>query len=263
MRKDMAKVVVERPRKIDSYRRRGRVLDDEVLPKVIGLRRHVQEAGGFKILNENLAPLQRYLGQQVGRPWNKIYAEIAANLKAASTVQQHVRDHLKDFVQLHPSADVRQYPWSEQLWFQPFYVDRRDGVLKRTDRLAWAKALDHRPRTAPRDDRVAQDGRHELRRINGLWFAVDLAPLPEPEYRAVTRLEATHRKPGREVTIRQLVTPAVYDVVSGAAICAGPELDEPRTWAAYRKAQPDRVYAVAKRQLSRADLRRHGLANTR
>ena len=60
------------------------------------------------MLNENLAPLQRYLARQVGRPWNKIYAEIAEHLKPTSTVQQHVRDHLKDFVQLHPSEDVRQ-----------------------------------------------------------------------------------------------------------------------------------------------------------
>jgi hypothetical protein len=262
MRKDMAKVLVERPRKIDSHRRRGRRVDDEVLPKVIGLRRHVQEAGGYKMLNENLAPLQRYLARQVGRPWNKVYAEIAAHLKATSTVQQHVRDHLKDFVQLHPSSDVRQYPWSKRLWFQPFYVDRRDGLLKRTEGLAWAKALARRPPRAVPDDRAPLDDRHELRRLDGIWFAVELAPLPDPDYRPVSRkLETASGKRPREVVVRQLVTPAVYDVVTGAAICAGPELDEPRAWAAYRKAHPARVYAVGKRQLSRAELRRHGLTN--
>lgn len=115
MRKYMVKVLVERPRKIDSHRRRGRRVDDEVLLAIIGLRRHAQEAGGYKMLNENLAPLRRYLARQVGRPWNKVYVEIAARLKATSTVQQHVRDHLKDFVQLHPSSDVRQYPFSARL----------------------------------------------------------------------------------------------------------------------------------------------------
>lgn len=70
-----------------------------------------------------------------------------------------------------------------------------------------------------------------------------------------------HRNPAREAVVRELVTPAVYDIVTGAAICAGPELDEPRAWAAYRKAHPERVYAVAKRQLARAELRRHGLTN--
>jgi len=264
MRKDMAKIVVERPRKIDSVKRRGRALSDDVMPKSIGLRRHVQEAGGFKMLNENLAPLRRYLERQVGRPWNKVFSEIAASLKATSTVQQHVRDHIKDFVQLHTSTDVRQYPWSERRWFQPFYVDRRDGLLKRTETLAWAKALDRRVAPAPANDRMPLSDQRELRWLGGIWFDVRLAALPEPAYRAVVRPQyngAGARKP-REVVVRQLVTPAVYDIVSGQAVCAGPELDEPRAWAAYRKAQPARCYAVSKRQLSRAELRRLGLANS-
>jgi hypothetical protein len=262
----MAKIIVERPRKIDSAKRQGRSLPDEVLPKTIGLRRHVQESGGFKMLNENLAPLRRYLDRQVGRPWNMVYSEIAANLKVTSTVQQHVRDHLKDFVQLYPSAEVRQYTWRERRWFQPFYVDRRDGLLKRTETLAWAKALDRRSAPATVDDRVAVDDRRELRRLGGIWFEIRLAALPDPEYRAVARPEplaalGPPTRKGREVVVRQLVTAAVHDIVSGQAVCAGPELDEPRAWAAYRKARPDRRYAVNKRQLSRAELRRHGLAN--
>ena len=261
MRRDMAKVIVERPRKIDSYRRRGRSVEDELLPKAIGLRRHVQEAGGYKMLNENLAPLQRYLARQVGRPWNKIYAEIAEHLKPTSTVQQHVRDHLKDFVQLHPSEHVRQYPWSPRPWFQPFYVDGRDGLLKRTDRLAWAKAFAARPAQPKAADVMPLDADRELRRLGGLWFEVRLAPIPEPEYRAVTRCVSSDGKPPREVVVRQIVTPAVHDAVTGAAVWAGPELDEPRAWDAYRKAHPRRLYAVAKRQVSRAELRRYGLTN--
>ncbi len=60
MRKDMAKVLVERPRLIDSTEHRGRKLPAELLPKALGMRRSVREAGGFKQLNENLAPLRRY-----------------------------------------------------------------------------------------------------------------------------------------------------------------------------------------------------------
>jgi hypothetical protein len=264
MRKDMAKIIVERPRKIDSVRRRGRGLPDDVMPKAIGLRRHVKEAGGFKMLNENLAPLRRYLERQVGRPWNKVFSEIAANLKATSTVQQHVRDHIKDFVQLHPSADMRQYPWSERRWFQPFYVDQRDGLLKRTETLAWAKALDRRTAHTVPSDRVPISDLCELRRLAGIWFEVRLAALPEPEYRAVARPEsvADGTRKAREVVVRQLVTPAVHDIVSGQAVCAGPQLDEPRAWVAYRQAQPAPRYAVSKRQLSRAELRRHSLANS-
>jgi hypothetical protein len=36
---------------------------------------------GRPALNENLNPLKRYLHAQVGRPWNKVYAEIAARIR--------------------------------------------------------------------------------------------------------------------------------------------------------------------------------------
>ena len=39
MREDIAKVIVTRPRVIDSVVRKGRDLPDELLPKAIGLRR--------------------------------------------------------------------------------------------------------------------------------------------------------------------------------------------------------------------------------
>lgn len=47
--------------------------------------RQAKEAGGSKVLNENLTPLRRYLERQVGRPWNKVYSEIAVGLKVTST----------------------------------------------------------------------------------------------------------------------------------------------------------------------------------
>jgi hypothetical protein len=262
MRKDMAKVLVERPRLIDSTEHRGRKLPDELLPKSLGVRRAVREAGGFKQLNENLAPLRRYLERQVGRPWNKVFSDIAANLKSTSTVQQHVRDHINDFVQLHPHADARVWAGSERRWFQALYVDPRDGILKRTDRLDWYKAL-AKPKAAAPVDRISVSADRELRRLDGLWFEVTLAPLPSPEYRTVLRPAAPSPagKP-REAAYRQLVTPAVVDAVSGKAVCAGPELDEERAWKAFREAHPSRTYAVSKRQLSRAEMRRHCLTNS-
>lgn len=261
MRKDMAKVLVERPRLIDSTEHRGRKLAHELLPKSIGVRRAVREAGGFKQLNENLAPLRRYLERQVGRPWNKVFSEIAANLKSTNTVQQHVRDHIKDFVQLHPHAAARVWAGSERRWFQPLYVDPRDGILKRTDKLDWYKALS-KPAAAQPVDRVALSADRELRQLEGLWFEVRLAPLPSPDYRTVLRpATPLHSGKAREIAVRQLVTPAVVDAVTGRAVCAGPELDEARAWKDFRQTNPSRTYAVSKRQLSRAELRRHGLAN--
>src|SRR5271166_3005552 len=155
-------------------------------------------SGDDKILNENLSPLRRYLERQVGRPWDKVYAEIARRLRADNTVQQHVRHHLADFVAVKPrrrsgtlsilSGAKKRYDW---LWFEPLYVDPRDGLLKRTDRLREAKAerQARRPPPAP-PDRIGLTADRELRRIEGLWFEVTLAPLPQPEYRAFREVRA-------------------------------------------------------------------------
>ena len=143
MRKDMAKVIVARSRIIDSVRRRGRARSDDLLPKAVGLRRDAMEHRGFKALNENLAPLRRYLERQVGRSWNQVFSEIASILRPTSTVQQHVRDHLKDFVALKPRPVMRRM-WCAQRkrwidgqgpWPQLLYVDEQ-GVLRRTADLA-------------------------------------------------------------------------------------------------------------------------------
>jgi hypothetical protein len=72
---------------------------------------------------------------------DKIYSDIAAHLRVDSTVQQHVRDHLNDFV----TIKLRRFQgWRSRrgrLWWQPFYVDPASGLLKRTDQLPEAKAI--------------------------------------------------------------------------------------------------------------------------
>lgn len=270
MRKDMAKVIVTRPRILESAARKGRAVPDELQPKFIGLRRHARERGGWKMLNETLAPLRRYLEAQVGRPWNAVYSEIAANLRPTSTVQQHVRDHLKDFVNLHRQPG-RYGRYGGGLWYEPLYVDSY-GILRRTDDLPEARAARLRCRirrsdAAPAPIRLSP--LLELRRIGGVWYEVRLAPLPEPEYRPVVRSLTQKVRLWRaaspvrtiEVRVRQLVTPAVQDAVTGEAVLAGPESDDRASWKRYRQDRPERVYAVAKRQLSRRELRRHGLSN--
>src|SRR5262245_14992574 len=80
VRHDMAKVIVERPRhrshwnKPKGYRRQlRRQLGDGPATRE-GMKRLWK--GGTKMLNEHLGPLRRYLDSQVGRPWDKVFAEI-------------------------------------------------------------------------------------------------------------------------------------------------------------------------------------------
>jgi len=108
MREDMARVIVER-RASNPQQPKGRRPALEDLPSHEGMRRAAALRGDRKELNENLAPLRRYLEGQVGRPWDKAYAEIAARLRIDSTVQQHVRDHLRDFVAVAPRRNVSDW----------------------------------------------------------------------------------------------------------------------------------------------------------
>jgi hypothetical protein len=279
MRDDMARVIVERPRIPVFNSRKGRRRAMEDLPSYEGMRRSQALRGDLKELNENLTPLRRYLERQVGRPWNKVYSEIAAHLRAGSAVQQHVRDHLRDFVAVKPRRVTLSWYSGDRgrerancLWHQPLYVDPVTGLLCRTDRLPEVKARRRRAEQRPSVpvDRVALAEDRELRLIRGIWYEVQFVPLPAPEYWPFRETQKRPLKPWDrrstvievELTVRRLATPAVRDVVMNTGIEVGPPIDDEVGWKAYHRAQPDRRYAVAKRALSRRELRRHGLCNT-
>ena len=235
MREDMFKVIVERPRHGAGFRtRRNRLAGPDDLPSKIGVKRYVRVTGTWsKGLSENLAPLRRFLAKQVGRPWDKVYAEVCANLKADNTVQQHVRDHLRDFVAFRLGVG-RDGEWLERgrrwgagmTWHQPFYVDPEDGILKDSAKYWRKRGIDPKPWKRRRNER---DGRPDviwlsklqaLRRFEGIWFAV--------AYRLCAEDPAdTH----------------VYDVVRKRFVPAGQR------------------HAVSKRQLSARELAQHGLQN--
>jgi hypothetical protein len=271
MRDDMARVIVERPRIPDHGARRGRALPFGQLPAQEAMRRPHLRSWGGKQLNENLAPLRRYLERQIGRPWDKVYSDIAAHLRVDNAVRQHVRDHLRDFVAIKPR---RVRGWRHErsgLWWQPFYVDPATGLLKRTDRLMGVKAA-RRARQQARPtppERIVLAADRELRRLDGIWYAVQLAPLPEPVYRAFPETRLRKLKPwapnspvvSLAITVRRLVSPAVKDVVTRALIPAGPETDDEASWRAYRQQYPDRRYVIGKHMLAKAELRRHRLQN--
>ena len=150
MRSDMDRVLVERPR--HNRPRPGRGLsfprgskknwagrDLECTPSREGMRRVHRD--WRKWPSENFAPLRRYLRSNVGRPWSKVHAEIRAQLRGGTTMQQHVVQHLWDFVVRRPimkdgvAHDVRPF-WGKRLLesqekWPRFYVCPRTGLVVR------------------------------------------------------------------------------------------------------------------------------------
>lgn len=158
-----------------------------MLPLGEGMRRAHAER---KSLNENLSPLRRYLRAQAGRPWDKVFSEIALSLRPDSTVQQHFRDHLFDFVGIHVmesggrllASSPRRFPEQprplDEGWFD-FYVDPRTGILRinrhhRSWRTRWRLVQSERASEVQtrRRDLTPLIQLHKLR---GCWFEVGLA----------------------------------------------------------------------------------------
>ncbi len=142
MRSDMFEVIIERPR-IDGCRgrskgRRGERLRQQEAPTW----EPVSRGRGTKGLNENLAPLRRFLLSRVGRPWDDVRGEISALLNARSAVHQHVLVHVKQMVEENPVlVDGRPHypPGSAPFWggtlivprgWRGFYVCPLTGALR-------------------------------------------------------------------------------------------------------------------------------------
>jgi len=142
VRRDMFEVIIERPR-YDGGRvtrkRQGERTERAWgrAPSKLGMRRISRS----KELNENLAPLRRFLRGSVGKPWDKVRSEICAVISPSSTVQKHVLDHVRQFVEENPvmidgrphgpAAMGGQYHplrWHER--WPRFYVCPRTGLLR-------------------------------------------------------------------------------------------------------------------------------------
>ncbi len=197
MRADMFKVIVERPRwgsrhapaaKLKRRTDPGRTF--------IGHKRHAWESAAYtKSLNENLAPLRRYLLKQRGRLWNDVFSEICKQLDTGSTVKMHIREHLEDFIMVSIHVDANG-KWLGQSrfggvqpldgWWPNLYVDPVDGRVKETARLRQLLGIERRSYRrwlaaypeGPFDDFELLSPLHVRMKRKGIWFEIHLTRDP-------------------------------------------------------------------------------------
>lgn len=249
MREDMFKVIVERPRLVHSNPTTsdGRLFrNDAGNGNRLGIKRGYNNR---KSLNENLAPLKRYLEQQINRPWDKVYSEIRAQIDPRSTVKQHILLHLDNFVELQ--TRWRDTPDGGEIIVLGDYgsvtplaesrvklfVHPKTGILLRNRRYKpyvshWQKQLEEARRQTEPVLRVI-DEHTQLRRLEGIWYQVEWQELPAPK--EVMR----DTKVGR---VRHLQHELRWDVLRKA-------------WVSLEHGQ--RVYAKSKRQLNSKELAQH------
>lgn len=222
MRKDMAKVLVERPRlkgKNDPWRKSDLVYRDTLY------KEGVRPISDRKQLNENLKPLIRFCQKQVGRPWDKVYSEIREQIDCRSAVQKHILEHLGQIVSVNVVVEgkaVRAKDWLFPLQPGSLYVDPNTGILRRTK-------VTKKPRMNYRVPKL-EAGAYFMQDDHGIWYEVTLSEVPDN-------------------------TKGLYDVWRGTS--AIPE--KTNQWHQGGPYGNTHVYASHKRQLSSREIKKHGL----
>ena len=95
-------------------------------------RRH-QYGWNAKEFSDLLGPLRRYLRKQVGRPWDKVWSEIACHLDSRSLSGQHIFDHIQweveQHVRLSSDGSLYHHGWSGFVPVSGLYVQPTTGLL--------------------------------------------------------------------------------------------------------------------------------------
>jgi hypothetical protein len=243
MRSDMSKVIVERPRlrfplKNGSAYPRGH-LENRWAPDMEDSTRMESMGGAYKEkrLNENLQPLVRFLRSRVGRRWDDVHSEIAARISCKSAVQKHVLDHLREYVAKDVRIEgttVKYIRYKEEI-LQSHGTRFRFYVHPHTRKLCQAPLAPRKGRSKneARPDRRVLSFERELRRIDGIWYEIEVAPVPrDPSARA-----------------------ACFDVVERTSLDGGRYDVMTRTNDLWKTGR----YAARKRQLGTRDILRRGL----
>jgi hypothetical protein len=196
MRSDMSKVIVERPRlrfplKNGSAYPRGH-LESRWAPDLESAPRTESMGGTYrrKWLNENLQPLVRFLRSRVGQRWDEVYSEIAAQISCKSAVQKHVLDHLRDYVVENVrivGTTVKYIPHRGYETLESRGKRFRFYVHPDTRELCMAPLVPRKRRVKDKTDpdRRVLSRERELRRVLGVWYRIDVAPIPrDPSARA-------------------------------------------------------------------------------
>jgi hypothetical protein len=257
MREDMYKVIVERPRRWKEREAlANRLRNDFDGPTRLGMR-----AGyGRPILNENLAPLRRYLHAQLGRPWSKVFSEICAGIDRRNTVQQHIHQHIRDFVAIDVEVrDGRLVDLADRWGFlnrkfgisQELYVDPRTGLIRRNRHYrSWRwRDAEHREHEAAEiaARRRVVDERTLLLLLGDIWFCVEVEALPKE--RVVEKVVAGTPQ-------RRVLAEPRYDVVLRRHISRTTHAELQQCERLYGS---NEFYAVTKRQISSREIKAHQL----
>lgn len=179
------RTVIERPR--GGWR--------SSLKKVTGNKKHLEEITDIactdglltpylikptrktKWFSDCLGPLYRWLESHVGQYWDDVYSKLCQILDITTLSGQHIVSHVWGYVERNavlidgaPYRKSGSYRYPLGHWYNRLYVHPETGILCLVERIPKV------PKQKP-DDFVFVDAYHHYRKLNDLWYAIELADI--------------------------------------------------------------------------------------
>lgn len=182
MRRDMDKVIVERPRigrnRKNDQKGEGKRWQKSIINEDFGAKREStarRRRTDHKELNEHLGPLKRFLRTRVGQHWDKVYSEIRSCIDPKSAVQMHILQHLEWYVEVNTKQweDGEITDTKGQTIYDEYFVHPVTKVLTKNPKYGtrWAKYKKPEPKFIKMNDRSFME-------IKGVWYEIGLKPMP-------------------------------------------------------------------------------------
>jgi hypothetical protein len=167
MRKDMKKVIIERPRVGGSYHKEPHPYID---PKKVDdgfdsgpNRESLTKKMGWEMKRQTdvLGPLTKFLQSNLGRPWDDVWSEICENNK--DWMGAHLKRHVKYEVETNVHEEDGRLVDDRGFRVDGFYVDPATGKLAKTkDEARW--------RYKPRPQCIFHMDGTDYYKHNGIWY---------------------------------------------------------------------------------------------
>lgn len=237
MRDDFAKVLVERPRfghdrSFKDVRHKKDYAENEMyFGGRESMKKRYDTWSDRKEFNENLNPLKGWLRTCIGKNWNKCYSELRKKFDARSVINNHILEHLFQYVEIHTFIDEHgrtvvhdPSPYSSPAirpiaeCYKDFYVCPKNGTLKVTQKLPKKslKAINAQRSAEALAEKFRQlNDREVLHKIDGIWYHFDLKPIPKVEMIYVKPHDKNEFKLGYALLGKGLIT-KTWDELNGA-----------------------------------------------
>jgi hypothetical protein len=132
-----------------------------------------------KYFSDCLGPLYRWLESHVDEYWDDVYSKLCQILDITTLSGRHIVSHVWEYVERN-TVLIDGVPYRKTLrhhfdlplgyWYKQLYVHPDTGIL------CLAKRIPKEPKKKP-DDFVFVDAYHYYRKIDDLWYAIELADL--------------------------------------------------------------------------------------